>query len=105
MSTSTTARTQFDDIALGAEVISYATQAIAFVASMALASACSTALAAVLVYILSAVILTLLGKAASFFITMKMQPAHVEAIGAKTHSVMLKLGGLFARKAPAQVAA
>lgn len=99
-----TARTQYDDIALGAQVISYATQTLAFVASMALASACSTALSAVLVYILSVFISTLLAKAASVFITLKMSSAHVEAIGSTTHSVMFKLGGLFARK-PAPLAA
>lgn len=102
MSAST--RTQFDDIALGAKVISHATQALGFIASMALASACSSAIIAVLVAIISTVVLTLLGAVAAFFITAKLDAKHVEAIGSTTHSVMFKLGGLFARK-PAPLAA
>lgn len=99
-------RTQYDDIALGAKVISYATQALGFIASMALASACSSAIIAVLVAIISTVVLTLPGAVAAFFITAKLDTKHVAAIGATTHSVMFKLGGLFARKAaPSQVAA
>ena len=99
-----TARTQFDDVNLGAQVISYATQALGFIASMALASACSTALSAVLVYMLSAIVLSMLASVAAFFITMKLDTKHVAAIGSTTHSVMFKLGGLFARK-PAPLAA
>ena len=100
-----TARTQFDDIDLGAQVISYATQALGFIASMALASACSTVVGGILVGIISTVILTLLATVAAFFITLKMKTEHVATIGATTHSVMFKLGGLFARKAPAPITA
>ena len=99
-----TARTQFDDVNLGAQVISYATQALGFIASMALASACSTVVGGILVGIISTVILTLLGAVVAFFITMKLDTKHVAAIGSTTHSVMFKLGGLFARK-PAPLAA
>ena len=105
MSTSTITRTQFDDIALGAKVIGYATQAIGFVAASALSAACSSAIVAALVGFISFVLLGLFGELAGCLLTLKMKVAHVEAVGSATHSVMFKLGGLFARKAPAQVAA
>jgi len=96
-----TTRTQFDDIALGADVISYATQALGFIASMALASACSSVVIGILVAIISSVVLYLLSAAAAFFITMKMDAKHVAYVGATTNSVMFKLGSLFARKGAA----
>lgn len=95
-------RTQADDFALGAQVISYAAQFLGFAASMALASACSSVIIAIIVGIISTVVLTLLASVAAFFVTLKMNDRHVAAVGATTHSVMFKLGGLFARK---QVAA
>ena len=104
MSTSTTARTQFDDLALGAKVISYATQAMCFVAATALTTACSSAILAAIVGFISFIVLGLFGELAGGYIACKMSVAHVEAIGSTSHSIMFKLGGLFARK-PAQVAA
>lgn len=99
MSTSTI-RTQAD-YDLGAKVISYAGHLLAFIAAMALANACSSLIIAILVGIISTVVLALLARAATFFITLKMNEQHVAAIGAATHSVMFKLGGLFARKGAA----
>lgn len=104
--TASTARTRYDDIALGVKVIGYATQALGFVAATAITMACSSAIVAAIVGFISYVVLGLLGEFFGGIIACKMDTKHVAAIGATTHSVMFKLGGLFARKAaPSQVAA
>lgn len=98
MSTSTYTQ---DDIAMGAKVISYATQLLGFIASMALASACSSAIMAILVGIISGFVLSLLASVASFYVVYKLDAKHVAAVGSTTNSVMFKLGSLFARKGAA----
>lgn len=86
-----------DDIAMGAKVISYAAQALGFMASMAIASACSSVVMSVIVGAISTVVLMLLASAAAFIGTNMMSTAHVAAVGATTNSVIFKLGGWIAR--------
>lgn len=86
-----------DDVVLGAKVISYAVQALGFLASMALASACSSVVIGIIVAIISTIVLTLLASVAAFFITTAMSPQHVAYVGAATNSLLFKFAGLFGK--------
>ena len=90
-------RTSQDDIALGAKVISYAAQALAFAASVAIAASCTSAVTAFIVGTICTIVLTLLASIAAFFVTMAMKADHVEAVGRNTHAVIFKVGGWMAR--------
>lgn len=91
----------FENLSMGAKAISYAAQLLALCGSVAIACSFSSVWIGLIVLVISTVVLVMLACLAAMFVTVRMSTAHVAFVGATTHSVLFKLGNLFAKKVAA----